>query len=431
MRATMLALVVSTMVLSGCQSKPEEIAEAKYPTYHRTKVELGKDKNGSGGRVRFLVYNEERTKLIGAENQFGDGSTEYEDYRDDGTLRELNGFYPASKDGTGQPKVKRTVLFDSNGKTVLFERLLRPDGTIEMLSRSRVDGGKETETFFPDGKTTKLHKIVTARGEVTLEEVYRQNGKLEMQTRKVGYDTTEITEYRENGARLSVTTRGSNRWSPVEVVVFDSDGIMVEQKIRYSSSQVEVEYRRADGTLAEKRSYSRYSGVTVTTYGADGKPQYRQEWRNSAAGDNFTDMSKARLTKIEELKPDGTVEREIELRDDGKSVKSTRVRDGVSYYSGTYRYFREDGTLEKEEVKEDYNTVKETKEFTPEDNIRETVPEERLKLSERPHPKMLSVMPEEQPFNPYGEGYPYDPNNPDFYDPEFPYGNPYGSPFGP
>lgn len=415
MRIASLALTVSLLVLSGCGGQVKDISKNDYPVYHKTKVELAKDKDGSGGRVRSLVYNEDQTRLVAAENQYGDGVTEYEQYRDDGTLREVNGFYPLAENAKHR-RLKRTVLFDKNGKTVLFERVLRPDGTVESYNRSRPDGGFESETLYADGKTTKTHKLVSASGDVTLEESYRQNGRLEQQTRKVGYGETEITEYRENGLRSSVTTRGANRWSPVEKIVFDSAGVIVEQKVRYTSNSVEVEYRRPDGTLAEKRSYSSYSGVTITSYGEDGKPRYRQEWRGSRSSDDWTDMSKLRVTEVDELKPDGTVLREIEFHDDGKTVKKIHVRDG-GYYSGTYRYFRPDGTLEKEEVKESYDKVKETKEFKPEDNIRETVPEEYLKLSPRPHPKMLSVMPEEEPYNPYGEGnpygeYPYGPNYP-------------------
>lgn len=423
MRMASVALAVSLLVLSGCGGKVEDISKNDYPVYHKTKVELARDKDGSGGRVRSLVYSADQTRLVAAENHYGDGVTEYEQYRDDGTLREVNGFYPLA-DTAKQRRLKRTVLFDKNGKTVLFERVLRPDGTAESYNRSRPDGGFESETLYPDGKTTKTHKVVSASGAVTLEESYRPSGRLEMQTRKVGYGETEITEYRENGSRLSVTTRGANRWSPVEKFVFDSDGVMVEQKVRYTSSSVDVEYRRSDGTLAEKRSYSSYSGVTVTTYGEDGKPRYRQEWRGSRSGDDWTDMSKLRVTEVDELKPDGSVSREIEFHDDGKTVKKTHVRDG-GYYSGAYRYFRPDGTLEKEEVKESYDKVKESKEFKPENNIRETVPDEYLKLSPRPHPKMLSVMPEEEPYNPYGEGNPYGEEYP--YGPNYPF-DPNGNP---
>lgn len=418
MKIASFALVVSLLVLGGCV-RHEDISKNDYPVYHKTKVELAKDKSGSGGRVRFLVYSDDGSKLIAAENQYGDGVTEYEQFREDGTLREVNAFYPLAPNATVRVP-KRTALYDKNGKTLLFERIQRRDGTAESSKRNRADGGFETETFHADGKTTSLRRVVSAKGEVTLEETFRPNGKLETQTRKVGHDDTETTEYRENGSRSSVTTRGANRWSPVEKVVFDSDGLMVEQKIRYTSLSIEVEYRRPDGTLAEKRSYSSYGGVTITTYGDDGKPRYRQEWRGSRAGDDWTDMSKLRVTEVDELKPDGTVSREIEFYDDGKTVKKTRVRDGAHYFSGTYRYFRPDGTLEKEEVKEDHEKVKEKKEFKPEENIKEALPEEYLKLSPRPHPKMLSVMPEEEPYNPYGDGYPFGE--------EYPYGS---QPFDP
>jgi hypothetical protein len=176
---------------------------------------------------------------------------------------------------------------------------------------------------------------------------------------------------------------------------------------------VEVEYRRSDGTLAEKRNYTSYSGLTVTVYDQAGKPRYRQEWRGTPPNGDFTDARDYKLRTIEELDSDGKTVREIQLYDDGKTVKQVTIKDGVNYYSGTYRYFRPDGTLEKEEIKEDYQNVKETKEFKPEDNVRETVPAEYFWQSSRPRPKLLSQMPVEQPYRYYGDGYPYDPNSPD------------------
>jgi len=419
--ASIVLILVSLMVLglSGCRREADDISQPNYPTHLRHRVELLKDQDGKGGRVRYILYNEEMTKKIGVENQYPDGVTEFEYYREDGTLREINGFYPLDPDGKDTTrKPRRTVLFDKNGKTVLFERITRIDGTAEMYNRSRADGGFETELFYPDGKTTKNRKVTSSSGEVTLEETYRQNGRLETQMRKISYYEYETTEFRENGTRLSVTTRGSSRWSPVYKTVFAADGIQVEMKAQYTSWSVEVEYRRPDGTLAEKRNYSSYGSMTVTTYGPDGKAQWRQEWRGTPVSGDWTDTTNYRITRIEEVKPDGyTATREIELYDDGKTVKKIRIRDGVNYYSGTNKYFRPDGTLEKEEVQEDYNKVKDTKEFKPEENIRETLPDEYLKLTPRQRPKLLTQMPEEMPYEyqQYGEGYPFgepDPFNP-------------------
>lgn len=420
--ASIVCTMVLLLVLSGCKKEAADIAQTDFPSQLRTKVELLRSRDNKGGRVRVVILNEDKTKVTGAEVEYENGVTEIEEYREDGSLREVTGFYPA--DGKSTKRMpSRNVLFDKDGKTVLFERLSRPDGTTESFNRSRSDGGFEAETFYPDGKTTKTRKVFSSSKDVMLEESYRANGKLETQRRKLSYYEYETVEFRENGTRLSSTTSGTSRWSPVEKIVFADDGVMVEQKIRYTSYSVEVEYRRTDGTLAEKRSYSSYGSCTVTVYGADGKPQFRQEWRGTPATE-WTDASGYKLREIEELKPDGTVLRDIELYDDGVTVKQITTKDGVNYYSGTYRYFRPDGTLEKEEVKENYDKVKETKEFKPEDNIKEKLPDEFLKLSRRPQPKLLSVMPSAQPYYPYGEGYPFDENgnpidpdsNPDYPD---------------
>lgn len=403
--------IVSTMVLllvlSGCRKESVDISQTEFPSHLRTKVELLRARDNKGGRVRVVILNEDKTKVVGAEVEYENGVTEFEEYREDGSLRELTGFYPLSPDGQSTKRIpSRSVLFDKDGKTVLFERLSRTDGTTESLNRSRSDGGFETETFYPDGKTTKTRKLVNAYKDVVLEETYRSNGKLETQRRKMAYSEYETTEFRSDGTRLSVTTGGANRWSPVDKVIFAEDGVMVEQKIRYTGYSVDVEYRRTDGTLAEKRHYTSYGSCTVTVYGTDGKPQFRQEWRGSP-GSEWTDASGYKLRTVEELKPDGSVAREIEVYDDGVTVKKVVIKDGVNWYSGTFRYFRPDGTLEKEEVKENYDSVKDTKEFKQEEGIKETVPDEFFKLPKRTQPKLLSEMPIEQPYYPYGDGYPY------------------------
>lgn len=405
--ASVILMVLLLMVLGGCRKPAEDISQTQFPQDLRTKVELARARDGKSGKVRVVHLTEDKTKIVGAEIEYPDGVTEFEYYREDGSLREISGFYPPADGNEKNRKPKRTVLFDADGKTVLFERINRADGSVEMLNRSRSDGGTETETFYEDGRTTRTRKIMTRYRDVVLEETYRASGKLETSTRKLNYSEYEVIEYRENGTRLSATIRGTSKWSPVEKIVFGHDGIMVEMKIRYTSYSVEVEYRRSDGTIAEKRNYSSYGSVTVTTYGADGKPQYRQEWRGSPPSGDWTDASNYKLRTIEELKPDGSVARDIELYDDGKTVKKLRIRDGVNYYSGTYKYFRPDGTLEKEEIKEDYNKVKESKEFQPEDDIRETVPDEYFRFSPRPRPKLLSQMPTAQPYQ-YGDpDYPY------------------------
>ncbi len=414
--ASIVSAMVLLLVLSGCRKEPVDLSQTQFPSGDlRTKVELLRSRDHKGGRVRVVRLSDDKTTVTGAEIEYENGVTEFEEYRVDGSLREITGFYPlAGKSNKRTPS--RSVLYDRDGKTVLFERTMRTDGTTERLNRSRSDGGFEIETFYPDGKTAQTRTVVSRFKDVLLEETFRANGKLETQRRRLDYSDYEIVEFRENGRRSSVTTGGSNRWSPIEKIVFAADGVMVEMKIRYTSSSVDVEYRRSDGTLAEKRSYSQYGSVTVTVCGADGKPQFRQEWRGSSSAE-WTDATGYKLREIDELNSDGVVTKEIELYDDGVTVKKVRVTDGGNYYSGTYRYFRPDGTLEKEEVKEDYDKVKETKEFKQEEGIKEKLPDNYFKLPERVQPKLLSVMPESEPYNPYGEGYPYDeygmPLNPD------------------
>lgn len=404
MRTLGCIMMVSLLVLCGCQKQQvEDISKADFPTQLRTKVELQRDRDGKGGKVRYVTLNEDKTKLVGVEIEFPDGNTEYEHYREDGTLRELVGFYPLPKDSKNDKrKPRRTVLYDADGKTVLFERTLREDGTAEVYKHSRQGGGMETETFYPDGKTIQVRTVRGARNELLVEEKYRPTGVLESQTRQVSYWDTEVVEFREDGTRQSVTIKSSTPYSPMTKTLFGRDGIMVVMKVTMTSYSIDVEYRRDDGTIAERRSYHKYASyLTVTVFGPDGKPQFRQDW-NRPYGSDWMDHNNYKLTRVEELKPDGTVARDIELYDDGKTPKRVRIPDGNGYYTGKFRYFRPDGTLEKEEVKEDYDKVKETKDFKPEDNIRETIPDDFLKLSPKEKPD-IKDLPEPPRYNyPYG-----------------------------
>lgn len=407
MRTAGLILVALFLaVLSGCSpQRAEEIGPPDFPQQLNYRVVLIPAKKG--GERQTLYLDKESGRLVKSEIDYPDGLTDHKFYREDGTLKEVIGFYPEEN---GKPrKLRRNGLYDLDGKTLLYERLLRVDGSVEFTMRVRGDGNFEKEEYYPGTKQVKLHRITGLRDKLVLEEKFLANGNLEQVSKRLKDNTLEVTDFRPDGTRLYATIRGETKWDPVKRTVYGPNGETVEMKLYYTSYSMEVKYYRADGTLAEERTFNRYGSLKVAVYGTDGKIKYRQSFKGSYYSPDWMDESKYTLDTIEELDGDGKLVREIQLSPDGKKVRSIRVPAPGNYWSGKYSYYREDGTLEKEEVKEGYNTVTETKEFKPEDNIKVDVPADWLKINERPKIPVLSDMPSqsERPYY-YGGGYPGD-----------------------
>src|SRR5262249_8113633 len=154
----------------------------------------------------------------------------------------------------GKPrKLRRNMLYDQDGKTLLFERQVRVDGSVELTARMRGDGNLEKEEYYEGSKQVKLHRI-TAGEQLVLEETFLANGNFEQVTKRMKSGSYEVTDFRPDGTRLYVTIRGDTRYDPVNRTVYAADGEKVEMKVEYTSYSVEVSYFRPDGSLQEKRT---------------------------------------------------------------------------------------------------------------------------------------------------------------------------------
>ncbi len=401
MRTTWFLVLVSLVVLSGGCSKKEEALDAvKYPVRLQFHVKLIAAEKG--GEVRRQFYDQRDPERLIKEEVERQGYLDVLYYGPNGKLKELCGYYP--QEGSKALQLRRSVFYEADGKTVLLERDLRKDGTLEQTLRTRPDGAEETEKFFADGKQVQVRRIESQAKGLVLEEKFSADGTLEKVSKRIatGY---QVTVYRPSGSRLSCTTRGEEVDDPVFYVQYREDGDSVEMRVKYSVSQIDVSYYRKEGTLAEERSFPSDEHCTFVIYGEDGKARYRQRWRraNSYSGysdpNQWTETNGFVLEKIEELNGDGAVLREIEFYEDGKTPFQIRFPvQGKLWWAGKTRHFRRDGTLEKEEIRDDDGAVKETKDFKPEDKVKENIPDEFFKLGDRAKPPVIDKMPEARPY---------------------------------
>lgn len=350
-----------------------------------------------GEEVRFVTYGPDGKTVKETRIEYVNGNTAVLYHRGDGTLRERIEHYPADK--KENRALRATTLYDADGKTVLYDRILFPDGvtterTATLIGKERY----ELNQFQKNGKTL-VHRRLVEKGKLKQEEVFRLDGTLaKLMHRESG--VTAVTEFKEDGlTRVMTTMTPESPYATVKRHVFAADG-SVAMVIEYSSHEISVSYLER-GAIVQKRKFSA-SGWEVTVYDTNGNKLFAQKWSGQIKDKNWLEMEKPVLTEIEEFQPNGDVRRRITFYPDGKTPKMVKEPAPGNYASGTYRYFREDGTLEKEEVKESWNKVTSEKKFEPKDDIKEVIPPDFMKPQPMTKPPILSKMPLEPDYESCG-----------------------------
>ena len=405
-----LAISLVFFLVVGCSDSNKQSDRNKFPT--RTNVQVYLPDDEAEIIASFVVKSEDGTYDQFVFVEYRDGVSEKRTYRANQTIRELVQLYPASLGLVeGNRKPKRTMLFDKDGKTVLFERVTRPDGTVEVNGSRRADGYFRREFFFADGKKLQYLRIVAKNGDIVVEQEYRPNGRIARVMQSTGYGGTVTEIYREDGSLEYVEKRGPNEWDSVEKHFYDTSNRKTLE-VTYTSSSISVKYYE-DGKVVEERSVYNYGygssgSAHVYTNDKDGK-RITKYYSGEHNGD-WTDISGYDLKTVTETGADGKDKRIIEFYDDQRTPKVIKYPDGPgSIYKTRYKHYRPDGTLEREYYKEDYKTTKDEKEYTVEDNIREEIPEHFFERSKRKSPELLKVMPANHPGCEYcgGEGCEY------------------------
>lgn len=343
----------------------------------------------AGEEVRFVTYGSDGKTVKETRIEYVNGNTAMLHYRGDGTLRERIEHYPADK--KGNRALRATTLYDVDGKTVVYDRTLYRDGltterTATLIGKERY----ELNQFQKDGKTL-VHRRLVEKGKLKQDKEFRLDGTLAKLMHKDVAGVTTVTEFKEDGlTRVMTTTTPDSPYSAVKRHIFAADG-SVSMEIEYTSYDITVSYLKR-GTIVQKRRFSG-SGWEVTVYDTNGNKLFAQKWSGEIKDKNWLDMEKPVLTEVEEFKPNGDVARRITFYPDGKTPKMVKEPAPGNYAAGTYRYFREDGTLEKEEVKESWNKITSEKTFEQKDDVKEVIPPDFFKPQPLSKPPVLSKMP--------------------------------------
>lgn len=394
----LFAISLVFYLVIGCSDSDKRIDQSQFPT--RTNVQVFLPDDEAEIVASFVIKSEDETYDQFVLVEYRDGVTEKRTFRSNQTIRELVQLYPASLGLIeGNRKPKRKMLFDNDGKTILFERVLRPDGTVEVNGSRRADGYLRREFFFAGGKKLQFLRIVAKNGDIVVEQEYRLNGRIAKVVQNTGHGGTVTEIYREDGSLEYVEKRGPNEWDSVEKHFYDTTN-QKTLEVTYTSSSISVKYYE-DGKVVEERSVYGYgygSSGSAHVYTRDKDGNRIIKYYSGEHNGDWTDISVYKLKTVTEEGPDGKDKRIIEFYEDQRTPKVVKYPDGINTtYKTRYKHFRPDGTLEREYYKEDYKTTKDEKEYTVEDNIREEIPEHFFERSKRKSPELLDVMPADYP----------------------------------
>jgi len=390
-------IILLPLAAIGCSRQSDVVDDpVHFPESLPARVELPDDSQGIDGR--FKLVSPDTGRLIYVRTEFRNGETALELFRDDESLREVQVHYPLPENsgGSGEARERQSkldLIYDEDGRTILLERAYTPDGKPMRYGSRLPDGSFDTRDYYGDGSTVHRHQVLDRKDKIVLVELFREDGTIESTRRVDRYGGSELVEYRSDGTAGTSTRRGSSPYESVYRTVFAEDGKTVVMKVTYTSYTIEAEYFGADGKLVEKRQFSSYGRTTVRNYDENGKERLVRIW-TSKGNDDWTDVGPDRhLTELQERGEDGKTTRKITFYPDGTTPRTVFLPEDGHYLKGTYRHFRPDGTLEKEEYKEDYNKVRDEKEYTVEDDVHQDLPPGSLEWQEREKPPVLSDMP--------------------------------------
>lgn len=356
-----------------------------------------------GEELRYVTYGPDGKTVSQTRIEYVNGNTAMLYHRADGSLRERIEHYPADK--KGKRALRATTLYEADGKTVLYDRTVAPDGvTTERTATLIAKGRHELHYYQKDGKTLVHRRLVEGK-RLARDEEFRTDGTLSKLMVRDPRGVIELTEYASDGAtRLMTTIKSDSPYAPVKRFVFHPSNGFLHMRIEYSSYQIKVEYLRPDGTLEQMRIF-RATTQEVTVYDTKGKPLFAQDWRGDTKDGDFLSMENPSLQEVAEYGADGTVIRRITFHPDGTTPKQVKIPAPGNYASGTYRHYREDGTLEKEEVKESWNKVTSEKSFEQKEGVKEVFPPDFLKPQPLVKPPVLAgvLMPIEPDYERCGE----------------------------
>lgn len=403
-----VALVLATVMFLGYGRKTESSAEVMYSYPLPSHIEFRSPERQERELPRSVVRSPEG-KLVSATVPYERGKTAYIEYWTEGPgvgrIHTARVLYPEAE-GSKERQVARELEYQPNGIDVKRDRIYRPNGKLQH-SGDAVFDQYETFDYAEDGQAIMKHEkfaCSTSAGRSSSSPWY----------------SVSLTEYYASG--VIAHQRERSKEGPIDEHTFSEQGLLQMHRVsNVSNTNVTTELYEADGKnlkteiiefyqIASVKSFVdgkpaqvsqfRYSyNVTVPNalwvgvYNSNGVLAYQQQWvlpwdqvgKVQDDPNHALKLSMFKLQEIQYLDANGKMEKDIDLYDDQTTAKAIEIRlqpGSERPYPRINKIFRADGTLEKLKEYSATGEVIKVEKHGAEENIREAVDPEALKMRE-------------------------------------------------
>jgi len=370
---------ISHMFLSRPETAAELLTNAT-PDKLRTRVTLKAPQSGEviGYKVYPTVDAVIAEKL---QTELNNGNVEHTDFYPNGIIKSSAEFYPAQN---GAERQLRYATERAPDGSFVSDQSFRLNGTKIRIGKRQADGLYEIYLFHEDGVAVWKHQLVAGQKEPVFEEGFYRSGAQQSITRMNTDNSGQVKTFYEDGKPESVTTFPVANWDPIVSVFYFADGQNVRLRVSYQSLGSHAEYLRENGTLRMTfdEVFSTTGGtITWRFFDSEGNPKYEQVFLIEKRTVNSKEERVYRLRDVTELNAAGEAIRKISFRGDGKTPEKVVIsKPAGNAWGGTFKSFREDGTLEKIEERDVKGKVTAEKAFAQAQGIKEDFPERYLTM---------------------------------------------------
>jgi hypothetical protein len=222
-------------------------------------------------------------------------------------------------------RVKRSIEYSADGKTVVKSSFFREDGSLAAYGKQVAPNTFELHEYLKDGQTLARQQQFTNEGDVVAMRVIVGDPSNTL-TRKLKDNVEETTVFGDNHMRATRTFKQPNGQEEIEF--YRADGRALKY-IVYRQYKIEVLYFKEDGSVDHYRVFEYDGSMTVTKYrdgagktkpvpvdGKTPKEAYRQTWKVS--GKDAAGKEIYYLANVEEIDATGRVARRLYFSDKGK-----------------------------------------------------------------------------------------------------------------
>lgn len=371
-------------------SRPNTAAElltGAAPDKLRTRVTLKTPQSGEA--IGYRTYPDvDAVVPEKLQSELLNGNVEHTDYFPNGAIKSSAEFYPAPTDGAARQL--RYATQRAQDGSFLFDQSFRLDGTKIRVGRRLPDGLYEVYLYREDGQSVWKHQLVAGQKEPIFEEGFYPSGAKQSVTRMNADNSGEMRTFYEDGKPESVTSFPVAKWDPITSVFYFGDGQNVRLRVYYQSLGTHAEYFRENGTLRMTfdEVFSTTGGsISWRFFDSEGNPKYEQTFYVEKKTVNGKEERLYRLRDVTELNAAGEAMRKISFRGDGKTPDKVVIsRPAGNAWGGTFKSFREDGTLEKIEERDTKGKVTEETAYPQAQGIKEDFPQKYLTMPNDPLP---------------------------------------------